>query len=142
KDGALDEFDYLSDELLGDPPRRHFMSEMDFGKPTVCAINGYALGGGLELALACDIRIAAENATLGLPEARVGSMPGAGGTQRLPRSIALSDAMYMLLTAEAIDARKALEMRLISECLPPDQLLDRAVAIAGAVSRNAPLSIK
>lgn len=142
KDSRLDDFDYLADELFGSPPRPHFMRDMVSAKPVVCAINGYALGGGLELALACDIRIASETAVFGLPEVSVGSMPGAGATQRLPRVIAHSDAMYLLLTGERVSAEMAVRMRLVSECVEPDQLRDRAHEIACRIARNAPLSVR
>jgi len=142
KDSRLDEFDYLSEELFGSPPHEHFMRAMVSPKPVVCAINGVALGGGLELALACDIRIASTTAAMGQSEVRVGSMPGAGGTQYLPRVLALSDAMYMLLTGERISADQALQMRLVSELVAPDQLQGRAHEIAASIARNAPLSVR
>jgi len=142
KDQRLDEFDYMADELFGNPPRTHFMRSMVSPKPVVCAINGYALGGGLELALACDIRIASSTAVLGLPEVGVGSMPGAGATQYLPRSIALSDAMYLLLTGQKISAEEAHRMRLVTECVEPGHLQERAHEIAAAIAGNAPLSVR
>ncbi|TKT68939.1 enoyl-CoA hydratase-related protein [Rhizobium sp. LC145] len=95
--------------------------------PTVAAINGAALGGGLELALACDIRIAAEGASLGLTESRLGAIPGAGGTQRLPRLIGISRALDMMYTGEPISARRAYEIGLVNACIP-DEELDKAVA--------------
>jgi E-phenylitaconyl-CoA hydratase len=113
--------------------------EMD--KPIICAINGHAMGGGLELALACDIRISVDTAKFALPEVRVGSIPGAGGTQRLPRTIAMSDAMLMLLTAEPIDAAEALRIGLVSRVVPADQLMDEARAIARKIAANAPLAV-
>ena len=108
----------------------------------MCAINGYALGGGLELALACDIRIAAPHARLGLPEVKVGTIPGAGGTQRLPRMVGGSDAMMMLLTGEPIDAVEALRLGLISRIVPADDLVAQAQAIARRIADNAPLSVR
>ena len=111
-------------------------------KPSICAVNGYALGGGLELALACDIRIASENARFGQPEVRVGSIPGAGGTQRLPRAVGLSDAMLMLLTGEAIDAAEALRIGLVSRVVPLPRLLEEANAIAARIAANAPLAVR
>ena len=87
-------------------------------KPTICAINGLCMGGGLELALACDIRIAADHAKMGLPEVSLGLIPGAGGTQRLPRSIGPGWASYLIFTGAAITARKALEIGLGQSVIP------------------------
>jgi len=115
---------------------------LDTDKPLLCAINGVAYGGGLELALACDIRIAADTARFALPEVRIGSIPGAGGTQRLPRAIAQSDAMLMLLTGEAIDAAEALRIGLVSKVLSPAALMDEAQRIAARIAANAPLSVR
>ncbi len=111
-------------------------------KPIICAINGYALGVGLELALACDIRIAVETARFGLPEVRVGSIPGAGGTQRLPRMVGMGDALLMLLTGDHIDSAEALRIGLINRVVPADRLMEEAVGIAGRIAANAPLSVR
>lgn len=110
-------------------------------KPLIAAINGYALGGGLELALLCDIRIAATSATFGLPEVCIGSIPAGGGTQRLIRTIGQSDAMLMLLTGNRVDAAAALRMGLVSEVVPLEGLLAAAQAIAAKIASNAPLSV-
>ncbi|HZP87450.1 MAG TPA: enoyl-CoA hydratase-related protein [Burkholderiales bacterium] len=114
--------------------------EMD--KPLICAINGMALGGGLEICLACDIRIATTNATFGLPEVRVGTIPGSGGTQRLPRLIGSSDAMLMLLAGETIDAAEALRLGLVSRVVEPAALQPTARAIAARIAANAPLAVR
>lgn len=90
--------------------------------PTVAVINGVAMGGGLELALSCDIRFAAESATIGLTEARIGAIPGAGGTQRLPRLIGASQALYMMYAGEPVTARRACETGLVNECVPDEEL--------------------
>jgi E-phenylitaconyl-CoA hydratase len=111
-------------------------------KPVLCAINGYALGGGLELALACDIRIASSNAKMGLTEARVASVPGSGGIQRLPRTVAQSDAMLMLLTGDMVDAAEALRMGIVSKVVPQDELLASARAIAERIAANGPLAVR
>ena len=111
-------------------------------KPIVCAINGYALAGGLELALACDIRIAAQTAKFGLPEVAIGSIPGAGGTQRLPRLVGLSHAMHMMLTGERIEADEALRIGLISRVFDADTLMEAAQAIALKIAGNAPLAVR
>lgn len=113
---------------------------LDPGKPIIAAINGACLAGGLELALACDVRIASESATFGLPEVKWGLIPGAGGTQRLPRSIPESMAMEMLLTGDPIDAATALGVGLVSSVVPGDRLVDEALALARRVAGNAPLA--
>jgi E-phenylitaconyl-CoA hydratase len=115
---------------------------MDFDKPLICAINGFAMGGGLELALACDIRIASSNAQFALPEVRVGSIPTAGGTQHLPRAIGMSDAMLMLLTGDRMDAQEALRIGLVSKVVAPELLLAGAREIALRIAANAPLAVR
>jgi len=110
-------------------------------KPVIAAINGYALGGGLELALLADIRICSDNAQFGLPEVRVGSIPGAGGTQRLIRAVGQSDAMWMLLTGERIDAAEALRIGLVSKVVPFSALQETAINLARAMAVNAPLAM-
>lgn len=142
RDPTLDDFGYVGDELFGHPPREHFHRELITSKPVICAINGHALGGGLELALLADIRIAAEGATFGSPEVRVGSMAGAGATQRLPRLIGGSAAAALLLTGSKIDAAEALRLGLISECVPASMLRTRAAELASAIARNAPLAVR
>jgi E-phenylitaconyl-CoA hydratase len=111
-------------------------------KPMVCAINGFALGGGLELALACDIRIASDNARMGLTEAKVGSIPGSGGAQRLARAIGRSDAMLMLLTGTLIDSATALRIGLVSRVVPQAELMDNAIEIARQIASNGPLAVR
>jgi E-phenylitaconyl-CoA hydratase len=120
----------------------HLLAGMDMDKPILCAVNGYAMGGGMELALACDIRIASETAQFALSEVRIGSIPGAGGTQTLPRLIGRSDAMLMLLTGDRIDAQEALRTGLVSRVVPPAQLLETTLAIASRIAQNAPLSVR
>jgi E-phenylitaconyl-CoA hydratase len=121
---------------------RGFAAALECDKPLIAAVNGVALGGGLELALACDIRLAAPEARFGLPEVKVGTIPGAGGTQRLPRAIGASDAMLMLLTGDMIDAAEALRLGLISRVVPAGGLLAEATALARRIAANAPLSVK
>ncbi len=111
-------------------------------KPVIAAINGYCLAGGLELALCCDIRIAAEHAQFGLPEVTRAIIPGAGGTQRLPRAMPRAAAMYLLLTGGRFDAAWALRFGLVTELVPADQLLERALAIADEICRNGPLALR
>jgi len=141
KEPPDDESSYVSRAFSGRGDG-HLLPPMDTDKPILCAINGYALGGGLEIALACDIRIASANATLGLPEVRVGSMPGAGGTQNLPKSVGSSDAMYLLMTGDHVSADRALNMGLISESTSPEQLMPRTMEIASRIASNAPLSVR
>ena len=115
---------------------------MDMDKPIVCAINGDAFGAGLELALACDIRLAASHARFGLPEVQLGTLPGGGGTQRLPRVVSASDAMKILLTGNGFDAAEALRIGLVSEVVGAAQLMPAALAIARRIAQNAPLSVR
>ena len=111
-------------------------------KPIVAAVNGYCLAGGLELALACDLRIASENATFGLPEVTRGIMPGAGGTQRLPRLVGPERALDLILTGRRIDAREAERIGLVSRVVPLESLRGEALAVAGAIAANAPLAVR
>lgn len=111
-------------------------------KPIVAAINGLAYGGGLEIALACDIRIASETARFGLPEVQLGVLAGGGGVSRLPRFISPAIACEMLLTGEPIDAQTALRVGLVSRVVPGPDLLDVARGIAGRIARNAPRSVE
>ena len=113
-----------------------------FPRPTIAAVNGYALGGGCELALACDIRIAADTAKFGQPELGLGIIPGAGGTQRLPRLIGMGRAKHLILTGELIDAKQALEIGLVTAVAPPGQLQIRARELAKKVLRQGPLAAR
>jgi enoyl-CoA hydratase len=113
-----------------------------FPRPTIAAINGYALGGGCELALACDIRICADSAKFGQPELGLGIIPGAGATQRLPRAIGMGRAKYLVLTGETIDAKQALEWGLVSAVTPASQLQIRARELAKKILRQGPLAAR
>ena len=115
---------------------------LDPGKPIIAAVNGYCLGGGLELALACDIRVASENATFGLPETKWAIIPGQGGSQRLARTVSPNLALEMILTGEPINARRALEIGLVNRVLPLPRLLPEAMAIAQAVARQPPRAVR
>lgn len=109
-------------------------------QPVIAAINGYALGGGLEVALFCDIRVAAENAKLGLPEVSLGIIPGGGGTPQLPRLIAKAKAMEMLLTGDMIDAQEAYRIGLVNKVVPEGQALTAAEEIAARILKRGPLA--
>ncbi|MEE9286304.1 MAG: enoyl-CoA hydratase-related protein [Dehalococcoidia bacterium] len=111
-------------------------------KPMIAAINGYALGGGLEMALTCDIRIAAEHARLGLPEVRWSLMAAAGGVTRLPRSVPRAVAMKMVLTGEPITAQEALQWGLVTDVVPLAELMPTAHRIADRILENAPLAVQ
>jgi len=112
------------------------------GKPVIAAINGFALGGGCELALACHIRFAAENAKLGLPEVGLGIIPGYGGTQRLPRIVGLGLALELITTARMIDAQEALRIGLVNRVLPPPDLLPHCEKVAGEILSRGALAIR
>lgn len=112
----------------------------DFSKPIICAVNGYALGGGLELAMACHIRLASENAFFGLPEVKLGLIPGYGGTQRLTKLIGKSHAMYYTLSSQTIPSKKAFEIGLVSEVLKDKtNLINRALKLAENIIENCSL---
>ncbi|MCL2565035.1 MAG: enoyl-CoA hydratase-related protein [Defluviitaleaceae bacterium] len=109
--------------------------------PVIAAVNGFALGGGCELALACDIRLAAENATFALPEVTLGICPGWGGTQRLARLIGTGLAAELMFSAKRIDAAKALEIGLINSIHPADSLMEAAADLVSKIGRNAPIAV-
>ncbi|HUU38516.1 MAG TPA: enoyl-CoA hydratase-related protein [Candidatus Desulfaltia sp.] len=113
----------------------------DFPKPVIAAINGYALGGGTEFALACHIRLASENAKLGQPEVKLGIIPGYGGTQRLARLVGKGKAMEMILSGRIIEAGEACEIGLVNKVVPAAELLSAAEAMAKEIIRNAPLAL-
>ncbi len=111
------------------------------GKPVIACVRGFALGGGCELAMACAMRIAAEDAKLGQPEVKLGILPGYGGTQRLPRLVGRAAALKLLLTGAIVDAREALRIGLVDEVVPAEQLMARAEALAMEIAANAPLAL-
>jgi enoyl-CoA hydratase/carnithine racemase len=117
-------------------------NSLKINKPTIAAINGYAFGGGFELALGCDIRIAAENAMIGLPEVKLGALPGGGGTQTLPRLAGMGDALLMMLTGEPISASEAHRLKLVQRVVPPESLLDEAMKIARAICDNGKTAVR
>jgi E-phenylitaconyl-CoA hydratase len=111
-------------------------------KPIIAAINGYCLAGGLELALACDIRVAAEHAEFGLKEVQRGIIPGGGGTQRLPRAIPPNIALELMFTGDHISAREAHRLGLVNHVVPADQVMAKAEEVARRICANAPLSVR
>ncbi len=110
-------------------------------KPVIAAVNGFALGGGLELALACHLRVASERARFGAPEVKLGIIPGYGGTVRLPRLVGRARALQMILTGDLISAQEAYRIGLVDDVVPPQALLDAAHGLADKVAANAPLAI-
>lgn len=118
------------------------LSELNIGKPLIAAVNGHALGGGAEIALDCDLRIASENATFGLPEARWASVPAVGGVSKLLRAVPRAVAMKMILTGDRISAQEAHRVGLVSDLVPADELLETALKLADRITSNGPLAIK
>ena len=114
----------------------------NLGKPVIACINGFALGGGCEIAMACTMRLASEHAKLGQPEVKLGIIPGYGGTQRLPRLVGKGNAMQMVLGGEMITAQEAHRIGLVNEVVPPAELIPRAEAIAAKIIANAPLAVQ
>ena len=114
----------------------------NLGKPVIAAINGFALGGGCETAMACSIRIAVEHAKFGQPEVKLGLLPGGGGTQRLPRLVGKGRALQLILTGETISAQEAYRIGLVNEVVPAANLIARAETILKQISANAPIAVK
>ena len=110
--------------------------------PTIAAVNGFALGGGCELSMSCDIRLCADTAVFGQPETGLGITPGFGGTQRLPRIVGSARAMELILTAKNINAARAKEIGLVSEVYPPEELMDKALELANAIAANAQVAVR
>ncbi len=134
--------------MMDEPSKERFelaptiMRGMYISKPLIAAINGYAFGGGLEVALACDLRIASTNAQMGQPEVGLGLLPGWGGTQRLPRLLGESRAMEIVLTGDPLSAERALEIGLVHKVVEPDELIGAARALAERICRNGPLAVR
>jgi len=114
----------------------------NLGKPVVAAVNGFALGGGCELAMACTIRIASEPAKFGQPEVKLGIMPGFGGSQRLPRLVGKGRALQIILSGKSIDAQEAYRIGLVNEIIPNTNLIARAEAILNEIGANAPMGVR
>ncbi|GGC86035.1 enoyl-CoA hydratase/isomerase family protein [Undibacterium terreum] len=122
--------------------QRLFNKIESLGKPVIAAVNGYAFGGGCELAMACTLRIASDHAKFGQPEVKLGVIPGFGGTQRLPRIVGIGRAMQLILTGGVIDAEEALRIGLINEIVDSDKLIARAEEILSQISANAPIAVR
>lgn len=114
-----------------------FLKLENLSKPVIAAVNGFALGGGCELAMACDIRIASTRAKMGIPEVTLGVIPGFGGTQRLPRLVGLGKAVELLATGRPYKAEECREMGLVNQVVAPEELLERCLELAEAISRNS-----
>ena len=114
----------------------------NLGKPVIAAVNGFALGGGCETAMACTLRIAVERASFGQPEVKLGLLPGGGGTQRLPRLVGKGRALQLILSGETIDAREAWRIGLVNEVVPAADLIARSEAILKQIASNAPIAIQ
>jgi enoyl-CoA hydratase/carnithine racemase len=129
------------DDQFGPAPQ-HLSRGMEIWKPIIAAINGYAIGGGFELALSCDLRYAATSATFALPEVRLGTMPGAGGTQRLVRQAPFALAMELLLLGDRWGADRVRDAGLLNGVCEPGALMSTVLDVAGKIAQNAPLSVK
>jgi enoyl-CoA hydratase/carnithine racemase len=121
--------------------RNVFTSVEQLRVPVIAAINGFAFGGGMELALACDIRIAATTAVMGLTETSLAIIPGAGGTQRLPRIVGIANAKELIFTARRISAQSALEIGLVNKVVEPEKLIDASLEMAKEIAQNGPIAV-
>ena len=140
--GQMSGFSAVEGKAFGVYGNQVFAKLENLSKPTIAAVNGFALGGGCELAMSCDIRLASEKAKFGQPETGLGITPGFGGTQRLPRIVGVSRAMELILTAKTISAAQAREIGLVSEVYPPEELMDRALELANAIAANAQVAVR
>ncbi len=140
--GEMVHFSSTDGKKFGVNGGRIFLRLENLPKPVIAAVNGFALGGGCELAMACDIRIASEKAKFGQPETGLGITPGFGGTQRLPRIVGISKAMELILTAKTIGAQEAKEIGLVSQVVAPEDLMNTALELANAICANAPIAVQ
>lgn len=129
-------------ETLAGEYHRVLMDIEELDKPVIAAVNGFCLGGGCELAMACDLRIASENAKFGQPELNLGIMPGAGGTQRLPRLVGLAKAKELILTGEIIDAQEAWRIGLVNRVVPAGELMSTVREIAQTIMKKGPVAVR
>ncbi|WP_143883266.1 enoyl-CoA hydratase-related protein [Chryseobacterium binzhouense] len=130
-----------AEELARNGQNSLFDKIENLNKPVIAAVNGFALGGGLELAMSCHIRYASENAKLGLPEVTLGLIPGYGGTQRLPKLVGKGIANEMIFSAKMIPAQKAKEIGLVNEVFPVEELLAKTKELASTIAKNSPMAI-
>ncbi|HEY4382344.1 MAG TPA: enoyl-CoA hydratase-related protein [Acidobacteriaceae bacterium] len=137
----LAQVDATSGEAFAGRTQRIFRRIETMGKPVIACIDGFALGGGCELAMACTLRLASDAARLGQPEIKLGVVPGFGGTQRLPRLVGHGAALKLLLTGAIIDAAESLRIGLVDEVHPPDKLMERATELARLIASMPPLAV-
>ena len=138
----MKEFSAIDGKRFGVRGGNVFLKLENLSKPVIAAVNGFALGGGCELAMACDIRLASEKAKFGQPEVGLGITPGFGGTQRLPRIVGVSKAMELILTGKTIGAQEAKAIGLVSEVYPPEELMGKAMEMAQAICANAQIAVR
>ena len=140
--GEMRDLTSISGKKFGVHGGRVFLKLENMAKPVIAAVNGFALGGGNELCMACDIRLASEKAKFGQPEVGLGITPGFAGTQRLPRIVGISKAMELILTAKVIGAAEAKAIGLVSEVYPPEELMPKAMELANAICANAQIAVQ
>lgn len=140
--GSMSTMTKAEGEAFGKLGNDIFLMIESFPLPVIAAVNGFALGGGCELAMSCDIRVCSDNAMFGQPEVGLGITPGFGGTQRLPRIVGLGMAKQLLYTARNIDANEALRIGLVNAVVPQAELMDTAVKMANTIAKNAPIAVR
>lgn len=140
--GEMKDLGAVEAKKFGDMGNRVFMKLENMTKPVICAVNGFALGGGCELAMSCDIRIASEKAKFGQPEVGLGITPGFGGTQRLSRIVGTGRAMELILTARVIGANEAKEIGLVNAVYPPEELMAKAMEMANTIAAQAQVAVR
>lgn len=140
--GSMSTMTKAEGEAFGKLGNDIFLMIESFPLPVIAAVNGFALGGGCELAMSCDIRICSDNAMFGQPEVGLGITPGFGGTQRLPRIVGLGMAKQLLYTARNIDATEALRIGLVNAVVPQAELMETAVKMANTIAKNAPIAVR
>ena len=140
--GSMSTMTKAEGEAFGKLGNDIFLMIEGFPLPVIAAVNGFALGGGCELAMSCDIRICSDNAMFGQPEVGLGITPGFGGTQRLARLVGMGMAKQLLYTARNIDAAEALRIGLVNAVIPQAELLDAALKMAGQIAKNAPIAVR